>query len=241
MPKGRSDDDELSGRQREKWLRRQREIYEVAARVFHEKGYEQTSMDDIAEAVGLLKGSLYHYIDSKEDLLYGIAKAVNKVVADRMAYNESLEGPAIERLRVQFHGHTLTAAHDLDFLTLVQVYYHEFRSLTREHQEEVMELRRSYQTYTSDRIRLAQSEGSVCPDLDADVIAPAILTLLNGVLLAYRTGRHPDWDHLADNYTEFIMQGLRCPPEHTHRPPARRRPVTRANSGTRRRRAQPAS
>ena len=44
-----------SDRQRAKWLRRQREIYDVAARVFHEKGYEQTSMDDIADAVGLLK------------------------------------------------------------------------------------------------------------------------------------------------------------------------------------------
>jgi AcrR family transcriptional regulator len=242
MPKGRSDDDELSGRQREKWLRRQREIYEVAARVFHEKGYEQTSMDDIAEAVGLLKGSLYHYIDSKEDLLYGIAKAVNKTVADSMTRNELLEGPAIERLRVQFHGHTLTAAHDLDFLTLVQVYYHEFRSLTPEHQEEVMELRRSYQKYTCDRIRLAKAEGSVCPDLDVDVIAPAILALLNGVLLAYQIGRPMDWDHLADNYTEFIMQGLRCPSEHSHAPPAGSgRSLKRASSGARRRRAVPST
>src|SRR3954454_3129771 len=177
MPKGRADEDELSTRQRAKWLRRQREIYDVAARVFHEKGYEQTSMDDIAEAVGLLKGSLYHYIDSKEDLLYGIANAVNKTVADGMARNELLEGPAIERLRAQFHGHTLTAGHDLDFLILVQVYYHEFRSLTPEHQDEVMVLRRSYVKYTRDRIALAQAEGSVCPDLEVEVIAPAILAM----------------------------------------------------------------
>src|ERR1700750_2985463 len=94
MPKGRSDGEEMSDRQRAKWLRRQREIYDVAARVFHEKGYEQTSMDDIADAVGLLKGSLYHYINSKEDLLYGIAQAVDRTVAERMAANEQLKGPA---------------------------------------------------------------------------------------------------------------------------------------------------
>jgi AcrR family transcriptional regulator len=219
MPKGRADDDELSTRQRAKWLSRQREIYDVAARVFHEKGYEQTSMDDIAEAVGLLKGSLYHYIDSKEDLLHGIAKAVNKTVEDGMARNELLEGPAIDRLRAQFHGHTMRAGSDPDFLILVQVYYREFRSLTPEHQDEVMDLRRRYQKYTRDRIRLAQAEASVCADLDVDVIAPAILALLNGVLLAYRIGRPMDWNHIADNYTEFIMQGLRCPPEHSHRAP----------------------
>src|SRR5215471_15298354 len=199
MPKGRTDGEEMSSRQRTKWLRRQREIYDVAARVFHEKGYEQTSMDDIAEAVGLLKGSLYHYIDSKEDLLYGIAKAVDKVVADRMARNELLEGPAIERLRAQFHGHTLTSGPDVDFLTLVQVYYQEFRSLTPEHQAEVMALRRSYVKYTRERMALAQAEGSVCPDLDVDLVTPGILALLNGVLLSHQIGRPMDWDRVADN------------------------------------------
>ena len=48
--------------------RRQQEVIEAAARVFHEKGYESTSIQDIAEAVGILKGSLYYYIRSKEDL-----------------------------------------------------------------------------------------------------------------------------------------------------------------------------
>ncbi len=57
----------------------------------------------------------------------------------------------------------------------------------------------------------------MCADLDVDVIAPAILALLNGVLLSYRIGRPMDWDHIADNYTEFVMQGLRCPAEHSHR------------------------
>jgi AcrR family transcriptional regulator len=206
-----------SERQRAKWLRRQREIYDVAARVFHQKGYEQTSMDDIADAVGLLKGSLYHYINSKEDLLYGIAEAVDRTVAERMAANEQLKGPAIERLRAQFYSHTVTAGLDEDFMTLVQVYYHEFRSLTPEHQREVAALRRAYSNYTRDRMVLAQAEGSVCPDLDVNVIAPAILTMLNGALLSHRIGRPIEWAHVATNFTNFIIQGLTCPPSHNHR------------------------
>jgi len=48
---------------------REGEILTAAARIFREKGYHGTSVQDIAEAVGLLKGSLYHYIRSKEQLL----------------------------------------------------------------------------------------------------------------------------------------------------------------------------
>src|SRR5436309_10040579 len=45
------------------------QVYAAALRLFREKGYHATSMQDIAAAVGLYKGSLYHYIDGKEELL----------------------------------------------------------------------------------------------------------------------------------------------------------------------------
>src|SRR3978361_1430139 len=45
------------------------DVLEAAIRVFHKKGYASASIQDVAEEVGVLKGSLYHYIDSKEDLL----------------------------------------------------------------------------------------------------------------------------------------------------------------------------
>src|SRR3954470_12301411 len=48
---------------------REDEILAAAARIFREKGYHAASVRDIAESVGLLKGSLYHYIRSKEELL----------------------------------------------------------------------------------------------------------------------------------------------------------------------------
>ena len=46
------------------------EIYEHATRLFAERGFAGTSLQDIASAVGLLKGSIYYYIKTKEDLLY---------------------------------------------------------------------------------------------------------------------------------------------------------------------------
>jgi AcrR family transcriptional regulator len=68
-------------------------IIEAAARVFQTKGYHAASVQDVADAVGILKGSLYHHIESKEELLYLIVKeprarlyrAVAEIVADDAA------------------------------------------------------------------------------------------------------------------------------------------------------------
>src|SRR3954462_14482671 len=50
--------------------RRDDEVLAAAARVFYEHGYADASVQDVAEELGILKGSLYHYISTKEDLLF---------------------------------------------------------------------------------------------------------------------------------------------------------------------------
>src|SRR5213078_4149226 len=50
-------------------------VYEVAAEVFHRKGYDNTSMSDVATAAGLTKAGLYHHVTSKESLLYTVLDA----------------------------------------------------------------------------------------------------------------------------------------------------------------------
>src|SRR5690348_10413422 len=47
-------------------------VFEVAAEVFHRKGYDNTSMSDVATAAGLTKAGLYHHVSSKESLLYTV-------------------------------------------------------------------------------------------------------------------------------------------------------------------------
>ena len=62
---------------------RSEEVYSAALRLFTEKGYHATSMQDIAAAVGLYKGSLYHYIGGKEDLLVEVfERGMGALLAD---------------------------------------------------------------------------------------------------------------------------------------------------------------
>ena len=72
--------------------RRRQEILEAAAGVFHEKGYKATSIQDIADAVGILKGSLYYYIRSKEDLLNEILQDVHQHAIANISRLDEVEG-----------------------------------------------------------------------------------------------------------------------------------------------------
>ena len=81
------------------------ELIEVATDVFYAKGYDAASLQDIADRLGMLKGSLYYYIQSKEDLLYDVIKTVHE---EGLANIESLaagDGDAVERLRHVIIGH----------------------------------------------------------------------------------------------------------------------------------------
>src|SRR6266851_4215698 len=118
---------------------RSEEVYRAALRLFREKGYHATSMQDIAEAVGLYKGSLYHYIDGKEDLLVQVfERAMATLLADveQIVADTSLEPRDQLRLIVQ------AVSENLDALT---VYLHEFRALAG---EALTNVRRQRDRYT---------------------------------------------------------------------------------------------
>lgn len=105
---------------------REDEILAAAARIFREKGYHGTSVRDIAESVGLLKGSLYHYIRSKEDLLARLFDgALEGTVRELEAIAHS-DASASDRLRdmVKAYVHAVTAN-----LDAVGLYLREWRSL----------------------------------------------------------------------------------------------------------------
>jgi AcrR family transcriptional regulator len=76
QPPGRAERRGASPRQpqEERWP----ELIQVATQVFCEKGYDAASLQDIADRLGLLKGSLYYYIKSKYDLLYTVISEVHR-------------------------------------------------------------------------------------------------------------------------------------------------------------------
>src|SRR3954468_13338665 len=73
--------------------RRDEEVLDAAARVFARRGYSDASVQDVADELGILKGSLYHYIRAKEDLLFWLLEAVHgdvQAILDEVAAEDGL-------------------------------------------------------------------------------------------------------------------------------------------------------
>src|SRR5215203_4085145 len=94
---------------------RRDELTRIAARLFAEKGYQGTSLADLADGLGVQKPSLYHHIDSKEDLLWEVAR--EGAAAFHGALDAVPEGPAADRIRLALRAHLAVVAAHLDVAT----------------------------------------------------------------------------------------------------------------------------
>lgn len=189
--------------------RRQSEILEAAARVFHEKGYESTSIQDIADSVGILKGSLYYYITSKEDLLYEIIQGVHVEGMKNLERIAALDGTPLQKIRAFVVVHF---THNAENLVRMGVFFKDFRSLNGERREVIVEERDMYDSYLRDLIREGQKDGSVCPDLDAKLCAITILGMLNWIYQWYKPEGPMSAVEIANVYGDFVVAGLSCDP-----------------------------
>ncbi len=193
--------------------RREQEIFDAAAEVFDRKGYGAATLADIGEAVGMLKGSLYYYIGSKEDLLYHIIRTVHEGTLDTLEMAEAAGPDPADRLSALLHRH-IAAFESAG--TWIRVFYAEYSHLSADRRTEIQAVRGRYQTYVEQLITDGQTQGTFCPDHDARIIGNMLLTTVNGVSLWYRPGRDGSLSEVADAYTEFALTGLGCSPNHDH-------------------------
>ena len=119
---------------------RRDELTRQAARLFAEQGYHGTSMEHLAAAMGVQKGSLYAHVRSKADLLNEITREGAE------AFHAALDGiderlPAIEKLRLALRAHLRVVSQQLDIAT---VFVREWRYLEGERRDEFLAERRRY-------------------------------------------------------------------------------------------------
>jgi AcrR family transcriptional regulator len=182
---------------------RRDELVDVATRLFAERGYHGTSMADLAEAMGVQKGSLYSLTDSKQELLVTIARE------GAVAFHESLDAvsddaPPLERIRMALRGHLETVAAQVDSAT---VFTREWRFLEEPARGAFRSERRRYEQRWHDLLREAAERGALRADLDVDA---AVLLVLSAANWAY-TWIRPEADTvaLADRFFSILVDGIR--------------------------------
>lgn len=156
--------------------RRWTELVDTAARIFHDKGYDATSVQDVADAVGILKGSLYHYIKTKNDLLYAIAEQANAASLETIDQVRSLELDPAGELAAFIRAHLeLLLREGVKF----RVYLHDVQSLNEDQYERVAQRRREYARYVEQLIARGQSEGVFASPVDSHLLGLGLLGMLN--------------------------------------------------------------
>ena len=182
---------------------RKSELTRQAARLFAEKGYHGTSIGDLAEAMGVQKGSLYAHISSKADLLWEVAR--DGATAFQAALDTvSDDASALEKIRLALRAHLRVVGQQLDVAT---VFIREWRYLEGGRREEFLAERRRYE----ERFRALFREGRELGELGADLDdATATLLALSAANWAYTWIRpETDTDELADRFHEFLLDGMR--------------------------------
>lgn len=186
--------------------RREREIYRAAVDIFHRKGFSDTSVEDIAEAVGILKGSLYHYIDSKEDLLFGILHEVHTEVDELLAAARArTDVSSLMRLLDYVHRQMTYNAENVE---KISVYYHDLKQLSESRLAQITELRHVHESYVRQLINEAQAQGEIAADLDARLIAAQVFASMGWLYTWYRGGGSISAESIADFTVEFLRRGL---------------------------------
>lgn len=151
------------------------QLLETATLLFKEKGYHNTSMQDLAAALGMQKGSLYYYIDSKEELLRELLEQATSILGAHIDEIYAADLSASKKLRraLENHGQAI-----MDHLNLVTVYLQEYRSLPPERLEEVLVAREHYEERLMQILQDGITSGEFNP-VDVKMTVFGFLGMLN--------------------------------------------------------------
>jgi AcrR family transcriptional regulator len=175
----------------------------VAVEVFNERGFDGTSMDDLARRLGIAKSGIYHHVASKDELLaLALDRALNgwaAVAADV----RSLEAPAIAKLEALVRGAVAVLLADLPYVTLLL----RVRGNTEVEQAALLR-RRQFDRYVAALVRQAEAEGDIRPDVDPATTARLLFGTVNSLVEWVRPGQRSA-DQIAEAVIAVVFDGLR--------------------------------
>ncbi|MDO9380416.1 MAG: TetR/AcrR family transcriptional regulator [Nocardioidaceae bacterium] len=175
----------------------------VAVTVFTERGYDGTSIEQLAQASGLSKSSIYHHVDSKEQLLrLALERALDPLLASTRERGATT-GRAADRLRHMVRRDVQVLADRLPYVTL----------LLRVHGNTATERwamgeRRRFDQVVADLVQEAAADGDIRAGVDSLTVSRLIFGMVNSLVEWYRPGRDQDPGALADDLLSLVFDGI---------------------------------
>ncbi len=182
---------------------READVIEAAISVFYAKGYPAATIQDVADVVGVLKGSLYHYIATKEDLLHKVLRGSHEQAQQIMAQIAALEAPPLERLRTYLK---LIHLWYLGHPQRVSVYFTQQQHLTGDRYAEMRMQNREFEHFLRGLLAEAKRAGALADDVDPKLASFFILGALNSLPTWYQPGGPLSREQIAE---EFALMATR--------------------------------
>jgi AcrR family transcriptional regulator len=194
----------------ERW----QQIIAAATAEFLEKGYVGASMRDVSARVGLLKGSLYHYIDSKEDLLFHVLRDLHDGAAGVVGRCRAGPGRPLDRLRelIEYLG-PYSAEHAAQGM----IFMRDFAFLPAARRRQIIKQRDMYSKVMRELISLAQARREVPRSIDPALAAATIMGAIAWLANWYKPGGRLSAEEIGRQQAALLIAALR------HGAPARRR------------------
>jgi TetR/AcrR family transcriptional regulator, cholesterol catabolism regulator len=183
------------------------EVLESAANIFFAKGFHATSIEDVARDVGMLKGSLYYYIKSKDDLLFRLLLAG---IEDSDAFIAQHIDPSGEPVAQLERAIRAQIDYIIDNRVPFGLFLHEFDSLSGKRQHKLIAVMSRYNNRFVDLVRKGQEEGKLIAG-EPWIIVNGILGMCNWLYRWYDPEQGSGAERIKDVFVQMIFQGIRKP------------------------------
>lgn len=178
----------------------------AATRLFAERGFESTSVQEIVAAAGVTKGAMYHYFGSKDDLLYEVYARVLRMQTDHLMEISAREAPVAERVHTAATDVIVTSIANLDDTV---IFFRSMHQLEREKQRTVRAERRKYHEIFRGMIEQGQAEGAFRDDVPADLVVDYFFGSVHHLGTWYRKDGALSGRDVGRYFADMLVAGLR--------------------------------
>jgi TetR/AcrR family transcriptional regulator, cholesterol catabolism regulator len=181
------------------------DVVAAAGRLFAERGYHGTSMRELGRQLGLLGGSLYAHVDSKQDLLVEVVEEGARLFEASAEVALASSDDPKDRLRALIRGHVAVIVDNID---VARTFLNEARVLDGVHRARIVEARDRYEAVFRSVLAVGAASGAFRPELDPRTDAIFILSILNALERWYSPAGSIDPKALADRIFEFAYRAV---------------------------------
>ena len=182
------------------------EILRTAARLFQQRGYDATSMNDVAAALKLSKGGLYHHFQSKDEILFEIMNHAMEMTQERVIAPVRGIADPVERLRalIRLHIEVVLSPRDRE----ITVMLHENHPLPPALRKRINHRKKEYVHFVESLIADVQRTRSATAAVSPRAAAFALLGMINWIYQWYKPEGELQANNLIPQFTELIFGGI---------------------------------